>query len=43
VYRVLVRHSLVTANPRKRRQEDYQRWERPGPMQLWQLDIMAQS
>ena len=41
VYRVLVRHSLVTAIPRKRRREDYRRWERPGPMQLWQLDIMG--
>jgi transposase InsO family protein len=41
VYRVLVRHSLVTAIPRKRRREDYRRWERPAPMQLWQLDIMG--
>jgi transposase InsO family protein len=41
VYRVLVRHSLVTAVPRKRRREDYRRWERPVAMQLWQLDIMG--
>jgi len=34
VYRVLVRHGPVTAIPRKRRREDYRRWERPGPMQL---------
>ena len=41
VYRVLVRHGLVSAIARKRRREDYRRWERPGPMQLWQLDIMG--
>ncbi len=41
VYRVLVRHGLVSAIARKRRREDYRRWERPGPMQLWQLDVMG--
>ena len=41
VYRVLVRHSLVGAIPRKRRRQDYRRWERSGPMQLWQLDVMG--
>ncbi|MCA1836690.1 MAG: IS481 family transposase [Actinobacteria bacterium] len=41
VYRVLVRHSLVTAIARKRRREDYRRWERSAPMQLWQLDVMG--
>lgn len=41
VYRVLKRHGLVQAKPRKRRREDYVRWERPGPMQLWQMDIMG--
>jgi hypothetical protein len=41
VYRVLVRHGLVTAIARKRRREDYRRWERSGPMQLWQLDVMG--
>jgi hypothetical protein len=34
VYRVLVRHGLVSAIARKRRREDYRRWERPAPMQL---------
>jgi transposase InsO family protein len=38
---VLVRHGVVAAVPRKRRREDYQRWERPAAMQLWQLDIMG--
>jgi transposase len=41
VYRVLVRHGLVSAIARRRRREDYRRWERPGPMQLWQLDVMG--
>jgi transposase InsO family protein len=41
VYRVLVRHQFVTARPRKKRREDYLRWERPAPMQLWQLDVMG--
>jgi transposase InsO family protein len=41
VYRVLVRNHFVTARPRKKRREDYIRWERPAPMQLWQLDVMG--
>jgi transposase InsO family protein len=41
VYRVLVRHHLVKVKPRKKRREDFTRWERPGPMQLWQIDIMG--
>jgi hypothetical protein len=39
VYRVLVRHGLVAARQRKRRRQDYKRWQREEPMQLWQLDI----
>jgi transposase len=30
VYRVLVRHGLVSAIARKRRREDYRRWNAPG-------------
>jgi transposase len=41
IYRVLVRHHLVDAKSRKRRRDDYLRWERDGPMQLWQMDIMG--
>lgn len=41
VYRVLKRNQLVAAVPRKRRREDYKRWERSVPMQLWQMDIMG--
>jgi transposase InsO family protein len=39
VYRVLVRHHLVPARKRKRRRQDYKRWQREEPMQLWQLDV----
>jgi transposase InsO family protein len=39
IYRVLVRHGLVPARKRKRRRQDYKRWQREAPMQLWQLDV----
>ena len=39
IYRVLVRHHLVPARKRKRRRQDYKRWQREEPMQLWQMDI----
>jgi transposase len=39
IYRVLVRHGLVPARKRKRRRQDYKRWQRDEPMQLWQLDV----
>src|SRR5829696_7527465 len=41
IYRLLVRRALIEAKPRRRRRQDYRRWERPGPMQLWQLDVMG--
>jgi transposase InsO family protein len=41
VYRILVRHGLVDAKGRRRRREDYKRWERDAPMALWQLDIVG--
>jgi transposase InsO family protein len=41
IYRVLVRHGLVAARKRKRRRQDYKRWQRDAPMQLWQMDITA--
>src|SRR5215470_233043 len=41
VYRVLVRHQLIQPVPRRRRRDQYIRWERPAPMQLWQLDVTA--
>src|SRR5262245_1503659 len=39
IYRVLVRHGLVPAHKRKRRRQDYKRWQRDVPMELWQLDV----
>ena len=41
VYRALVRHGLVDATKRRRRREDYRRWERSRSMELWQLDVMG--
>jgi hypothetical protein len=40
IYRVPVRHGLINPVPRRRRREDYRRWERERPMELWQLDIV---
>jgi len=40
IYRVLVRHGLIDPLPRRRRREDYRRWQRDRPMELWQLDIV---
>ena len=41
VNRILVRHGLVRAAATEAATGSYQRWERPGPMQLWQLDIVG--
>ena len=41
VYRVLVRHQLVEPVPRRRRRDQYRRWERSAAMELWQLDVTA--
>ena len=41
VYRALVRHGLVEAKRRRRRREDYRRWERGRSMELWQMDVMG--
>ncbi|BFU43377.1 IS481 family transposase [Krasilnikovia sp. MM14-A1004] len=40
VHRILVRHGLVEQR-RRRRREDYLRWERDRPMELWQMDIVG--
>ena len=39
VYRALIRHGLIVPGKRKRRREDYRRWERSAAMQLWQMDV----
>jgi transposase len=41
VYRVLVRHGLITPKQHGRRRQDDRRWERAAPMALWQLDIVG--
>ena len=41
VYRCLIRHNLVIPEARKRRREDYKRWERSRSMELWQMDIVG--
>jgi hypothetical protein len=43
VYRALVRHGLVEAKKRRRRREDYRRWERSRSMELWQTSDSANS
>lgn len=39
--RCLVRHHLITPNPRRRKRGDYVRWERSRAMELWQMDIVG--
>ena len=41
IYRCLVRHRLIDPKPRRRRREDYKRWERSRSMELWQMDVMG--
>ena len=41
VYRCLVRRGLVEPQKRRRKREDYRRWERSRPMELWQMDVMG--
>src|SRR6266487_5124409 len=41
IYRCLVRHRMIDPKPRRRRPQDYRRWERSRPMELWQMDVMG--
>ena len=41
IYRALVRNGLIQPRSRRRAKASYRRWERPRPMELWQLDIMG--
>jgi transposase InsO family protein len=41
IYRCLLRHRLIDPKPRRRRPQDYKRWERSRPMELWQMDVMG--
>jgi transposase len=41
IYRCLRRHHLVELRRRRKRREEFRRWERERPMQLWQMDVMG--
>jgi transposase InsO family protein len=41
IHRMLVRNQLIDPKRRRRRREDYRRWERSRSMELWQLDVMG--
>ena len=41
IERILHRQGLLRARPRKRPKDSFVRFERPGPMQLWQMDIVG--
>ncbi len=38
IYRCLKRHNLIALRRRKKRRDEFRRWERDRPMQLWQMD-----
>ncbi len=41
VHRCLLRHRLIEPHKRRRKREDYRRWERLRAMELWQMDVMG--
>jgi transposase InsO family protein len=41
VYRALRRANLIDPTSRRRRREEWKRWERGRPMELWQLDVVG--
>jgi transposase InsO family protein len=41
IYRCLKRHGLIELRRRRRRRDEFRRWERERPMQLWQMDVMG--
>jgi transposase InsO family protein len=41
IYRCLKRHNLIELRRRKKRRDEFRRWERDRPMQLWQMDVMV--
>jgi transposase InsO family protein len=41
IYRCLVRHGRIEPQARRRRRDDYKRWERARPMELWQMDVVG--
>jgi transposase len=41
VYRALVRAGLIEPGGRRRRGEEWRRWERGSAMELWQMDVVG--
>jgi transposase len=41
IYRCLKRHGLIELTRRRKRRDEFRRWERDRPMQLWQMDVMG--
>jgi transposase InsO family protein len=41
VYRALVRAGLIEPGGRRRRREEWRRWERGSAMELWQMDVVG--
>ena len=41
IYRCLVRAGVIDPQPRRRRREDWKRWERGRPNELWQMDVVG--
>jgi hypothetical protein len=41
IYRCRKRHGLIDLRRRRKRREDFGRWERDRLMQLWQIDVMG--
>jgi transposase InsO family protein len=41
IYRCLKRHNLIELRRRRKRRDEFRRWERDRPMQLWQIDVMG--
>jgi transposase InsO family protein len=41
IYRALIRHGLIDPKSRRRRRQEYKRWERSRSMELWQMDVMG--
>lgn len=41
IYRCLKRHGLIELRRRRRGRDEYKRWQRDRPMQLWQMDVMC--
>jgi transposase InsO family protein len=41
IYRCLRRHGLIELRRRRKRRDEFRRWERERPMQLWQMDVMG--